>query len=215
MNQNKIVKFSCSKDANINLKVIEGHFATPYSHISHYLDMTSMKTRQNEAERIAVVMKDYYNSMDKPIDTIICMDGTEVIGAFLASELSKAGVLSTNAHKTIYVLSPEFDSRGLMFFRDNVKHEIKNKNVLILLPTATTGATIKNCLECVSYYGGTVQGISAIFSAVSEINGQHVDALFTPNDITMYRSYNAAVCPMCQSGQKLEAIVNGYGYSLL
>ena len=47
--------------------------------------------------------------MDKPIDTIVCLDGCEVIGAFLASELSRSGVLSTNAHKTIYVVTPEFN----------------------------------------------------------------------------------------------------------
>ena len=52
--------------------------------------MTTMKTRQNEAERIAIAMKDYYNVMDKPIDTIVCLDGCEVIGAFLASELSRS-----------------------------------------------------------------------------------------------------------------------------
>lgn len=78
-------------------------------------------------------MKDYYNVMDKPIDTIVCLDGCEVIGAFLASELSRSGVLSTNAHKTIYVVTPEFNSNGQMIFRDNLKPEIYGKNVLLLL----------------------------------------------------------------------------------
>ena len=72
-------------------------------------------------------MKDYYNVMDKPIDTIACLDGCEVIGAFLASELSRSGVLSTNAHKTIYVVTPEFNSNGQMIFRDNLKPEIYGK----------------------------------------------------------------------------------------
>ena len=117
MIKNKIVKYYARKDSNIALKVIPGHFVTNHSHLNYYLDMTTMKTRQNEAERIAIAMKDYYNVMDKPIDTIVCLDGCEVIGAFLASELSRAGVLSTNAHKTIYVVTPEFNSNGQMIFR--------------------------------------------------------------------------------------------------
>ena len=84
MIKNKIVKYYARKDSNIALKVIPGHFVTNHSHLNYYLDMTTMKTRQNEAERIAIAMKDYYNVMDKPIDTIVCLDGCEVIGAFLA-----------------------------------------------------------------------------------------------------------------------------------
>lgn len=215
MEESRIVKYYSVKDPRIAIKVIEGHFATPHSHVSHYLDMTTMKTRQNEAERIAVAMKDYYNAMGKPIDTIVCMDGTEVIGAFLASELSKAGVLSMNAHKTIYVVSPEFDSNGLMIFRDNLKHEIENRNVLLLLASASTGKTVRSSLECIQYYGGTVQGISAIFSAVDNVDGYNIDCLFKSSDIPAYNTYSSHDCPMCKAAKKVEAIVNGHGYSLL
>ena len=74
MIKNKIVKYYARKDSNIALKVIPGHFVTNHSHLNYYLDMTTMKTRQNEAERIAIAMKDYYNVMDKPIDTIVCLE---------------------------------------------------------------------------------------------------------------------------------------------
>ena len=35
------------------------------------------------------------------VDTIVCIDGCEIIGAFLAEELTRAGVYSRNAHQTI------------------------------------------------------------------------------------------------------------------
>lgn len=124
--------------------------------------MTTMKTRQNEAERIAIAMKDYYNVMDKPIDTIVCLDGCEVIGAFLASELSRAGVLSTNAHKTIYVVTPEFNSNGQMIFRDNLKPEIYGKNVLLLLASATTGKLSATALNA--------SNITVAFFRVSQLS---------------------------------------------
>ena len=213
MIKNKIVKYYARKDSNIALKVIPGHFVTNHSHLNYYLDMTTMKTRQNEAERIAIAMKDYYNVMDKPIDTIVCLDGCEVIGAFLASELSRAGVLSTNAHKTIYVVTPEFNSNGQMIFRDNLKPEIYGKNVLLLLASATTGKTVRNSIECIEYYGGILQGISAIFSAVDSINGHRIDALFRADDSPNYEAFTHSDCPMCKEGKPVEALVNGYGYS--
>ena len=151
--------------------------------------------------------------MDKPIDIIVCLDGCEVIGAFLASELSRSGVLSTNAHKTIYVVTPEFNSNGQMIFRDNLKPEIYGKNVLLLLASATTGKTVRNSIECIEYYGGILQGISAIFSAVDSINGHRIDALFRADDIPNYEAFAHSDCPMCKEGKPVEALVNGYGYS--
>ena len=41
------------------------------------------------------------------MDTIVCMDGTEVIGAFLAEEFEKEDMASTNRHETIYVVLRE------------------------------------------------------------------------------------------------------------
>jgi orotate phosphoribosyltransferase len=215
MIKNRIIKYYARKDSNIALKVIPGHFATTHSHLNYYLDMTTMKTRANEAERIAIAMKDYYNVMGKPIDTIVCLDGCEVIGAFLASELARAGILSMNAHKTIYVVTPEFNPNGQMIFRDNLKPEILGKNVLLLLASATTGNTVKNSIECIEYYGGILQGISAIFSNVDSIGGHRIDALFRGDDIPNYSAYVHNDCPMCKDGNPVEALVNGYGYSQL
>ena len=61
MIQSRIVKYYAKKDPNIAIKEIPGHFVSTHSHLNNYLDMTTMKTRQNEAERIAIAMKDYYN----------------------------------------------------------------------------------------------------------------------------------------------------------
>ena len=104
--EERMFKVYASGDEKIQLKVIPGHFATPQSHISHYLEMTTMKTRCAEASRIAKYLSTKYET-STPVDSIICLDGLEVVGAFLAEELAKAGVLSMNAHKTIYIVTPE------------------------------------------------------------------------------------------------------------
>ena len=66
--------------------------------------MTTLKTRLSEAQEIAKHLAERF-LFDKVVDTIVCLEGTQVIGAYLAEELTRAGVLSTNAHKTIYVIT--------------------------------------------------------------------------------------------------------------
>ena len=152
-------KMRSRKFPDVIMKVIPGHFVTPNSHINYYIDMTTMKTRQSEAKAAARAMASTY-AATTIVDTIVCMDGMEVIGAYLADELTQAGIMSMNAHKTIYVYSPEFDNRGQMIFRENSEMMIKGKHVLLLLASATTGQTILRAGESIDYYGGTVVGIT-------------------------------------------------------
>lgn len=208
----KAIKISAKSNSKINLKVLQGHFATSHSHINHYMDMTTLKVRQKEALEVAKTMaKEYQYS--KPIDTIVCMDGCEIIGSFLAEELSKNGIKSLNQHDSLYVVTPEFDSNGQMIFRDNIQPMVRDKNILLLLASATTGKTIARSLECIRYYGGTIQGISAIFSAAKEIYGEPVHSIFTADDMPDYQTFSQEECPHCKNKEKIDAIVNGFGYS--
>lgn len=209
--ESRAIKFNAPMNNNIALKVIPGHFATNYSHINYYIDMTSLKTRQNEAAEVAKSLAHSFSN-DVIIDTIVCMDGCEVIGGFLAMELSNAGILSMNAHKTIYIISPEYNSNGQMIFRENNQPAIVGKNILLLVASVTTGSTIGKCLECIQYYGGNIQGIAAIFSMLDKIDGVRIDTIFKEKDIPGYKNYNITECPFCKAKQKVEAIVNGYGY---
>jgi len=209
--ETRAIKIYAPMNKKINLKVIPGHFATSSSHINLYIDLTTMKSRQSEAaDAAAVIAKQYINNV--AVDTIVCLDGCEVIGAFLAEELSKAGIRSMNAHQTIYIITPEFNTNGQMIFRQNNQPAIYGKHVLLLAASVTTGDTIRKCMECIQYYGGNVQGISAIFSAVDNLDGINVNSIFKAKDLPDYKSYNINECPLCKVKQRLEAIVDSCGY---
>ena len=212
--ENQWMKIYSKYNNMVSINVIPGHFATNHSHITHYIDMSILKSRQSMARAAAKSIASEYMA-STVIDTIVCMDGTEVIGSYLAEELTDSGIMSMNQHKAMYVVTPEFNSVGQMIFRDNLQPMIKGKHILFLLASATTGRTIERSLECVSYYGGIVAGISAIFSANEEIAGQKIHTLFQIEDIPEYKTYPHNACPFCQAGKKIEAIVNSYGYSKL
>ena len=207
-------KMYSKRHTEVFMKIVPGHFVTPNSHINYYIDMTTMKTRMTEAQNTAKALAEAYASTTV-VDTIICMDNTEVIGAYLAEYLTGAGVLSKNAHRTIYVISPEYDLSGQMIFRENMQMMVRGKNVLFLLASTTTGTTLARAIQSVKYYGGYVSGISAIFSVVSKIFGYPVHALFSKADLVDYKTYKAEDCPLCKAGVPVDAIANGYGYSRL
>ena len=212
--ENRYTKLPSRVNPNANIRIIPGHFATTHSHINTYVDMTILKSRRSEAEAAAQVLARRYTN-NTYIDTIVCMDGCEVIGAYLADELTHAGIMSLNQHNTMYIASPEINPGGQLIFRDNMQIMIKGKHCLLLLASATTGRTIARAMQCIEYYGGRIAGVSAIFSASKNVNGVEVDSIFNDDDIPNYQAYEPSSCPLCAQGKRLDAIVNSYGYSSL
>ena len=202
------------RHGNVPLRVARGHFATNHSHINYYIDITYQKTRLSEAKDTArQLVKHFIN--DTPVDTILCLDGTAVLGTCVAEELTKSGFHTINAHQTIYVVEPEYNANSQIIFRDNVQPMLRNKHVLILMASVTTGFTANRSMEAINYYGGKVAGIAAIYSAVDKVAGQNVRSVYSVKDIPDYSSYDYKDCPYCKQGRRIEALVNSFGYSAL
>lgn len=210
--EERMFKIYSPENNKVVLKVIPGHFVTSHSHINYYMDMTTLQARQNEAEGVARLLASKYENTTM-VDTIVCLNNCQVIGAYFAKELTKSGICCMNAHETIYITSPEKDINGQMIFRDNAKMMIANKNVLILSTSITTGVTLDKAINSVEYYGGRVQGIASVYSFISKARGIKVNSVFCGKDLTGYASYESDNCPMCKAKQKIDAIVNGHGYS--
>lgn len=199
---------------SLPLKVTRGHFATNHSHTNYYIDLTTVKTRASEAHMVAAKLVERY-LFGLVVDTIICDEGTEVIGAFVAEELTKSGAMNTNAHKTIYIIKPEFNSNSQIIFRDNIKPMVRGKNVLILEGSVSTGKSINKVIEAVKYYGGKLSGVSAVFSAITSYNGIPVVSVYGTNDLPDYAYADYNDCPLCKAGKPIDGLVNSFGISMI
>ena len=203
-----------TKHRNLFLRVSKGHFATSHSHINYYIDVTTQKTRLAEAQAVADELVSYYNQ-NTIVDTVLCLDGTEVIGTCLAEELTREGYANINAHQTVYVVTPEHTVGSQLLFRDNIVPTIVGKHVLVLAASVTTGYTAQAAVEAIQYYGGTVVGVCAIFSTAESCMGYPVQSIFSTKDLSDYASYVSHECPLCKAGKKVDALVNSFGYSKL
>ena len=199
---------------NVPLRYARGHFATNHSHINYYIDITYEKTRLSTAKDSARQLVSHFIN-NTPVDTILCLDGTAVLGACVAEELTKVGFRTINAHQTLYVIEPEYNSNSQIIFRENIQPMIRNKHVLVLMASVTTGYTAGKSVEAIQYYGGNVAGVAAIYRAVDEVAGYPVRSVYSVEDLPDYASYDYRECPYCKQGVRLDALVNSFGYSKL
>ncbi len=197
-----------STKGNVKLRAAKGHFATNHSHINYFIDTITQKTRLAEAKAVARELA--FQFYGDKIDTILCLDGMTLVGAYLADALSASG-------RDIAVIEPEYNSSAQMTFRDNIQPLIRQKNVLILMASITTGFTAKRGIQGTKYYNGNVVGVAGLYRAVEELEYKNVKlaTVFAPDDLPNYESYDHNDCPYCNDGRKLDALVNSHGYTKL
>ena len=198
---------------DVTLRVAQGHFATRHSHINYFIDVTRQQSCLQEAEAVAQQLAQRLPYA--VVDTILCMDGTRVIGTCLARRLTQEGYGSVNQGKEIYLLRENVSSGGQLIFRDNARFRLEDKNVLVLLASITTGSTVEKAMRCVCYYGGSVAGVASIYSHLEEIGGVKVVSLFNTGDLPGYASHSPEECPLCKQGLEVDAVVDKFGYSAL
>ena len=177
----RAIEIQSKRNKKMAIKVVPGHFVTSHSHVNYYVDMTAIKTSSTIAKEAASLLAQEY-MMGTNIDTIVCLEGTEMLGAFLAQALSDASIPVLNAGHDINVITPELNASNQMIFRDNTQKKIWGKDVLLLMASVSTGKTINRAVECLQYYSGKLVAIAAIFSAAAESRGIKINSIFSPND---------------------------------
>ena len=209
-----IIKIKTNVD-NLYLRVAKGHFASPHAHSNYYIDVAAQKSRLTEAKAVARELCSRYNYLNTIVDTVLCLDGTEVVGTCLANELTKNSFANINAHQTVYVVTPEITNGSQMLFRDNIVPMIKGKHVLVLAVSVASGATALSAIDAVRYYGGEVVGIASIFATAKECGDYKVNSVFNPKDLDGYFSVPSHECPLCKEKKKIDALINCHGFSKL
>ena len=203
-----------SNSPDLYLDIYKGHFATSHSHMNYYIDIASNKSNLREASAVAKALAEHFR-FSSAVDTILCLDNMEVIGTCLAGALTAPDRFNVNAGGNIYVLTPERNAGGQLFFRDNTASMISGKSVLILAASVVTGYTAQSAVEAIRYYGGNAIGVCSIFATITECDSIPVRSVFDPNDLEGYVSSPAHTCPMCMRGEKITALVNCFGCSVL
>ena len=210
--ENNAFSISLTKNPAITIDIISGHFTTNNVHTNNYLDVSALKSNTAIAKDVAREIAIPYLSSTL-IDTIVCMEKMEVVGAYVAQELVQEGTSVMNTGNAIYVVSPINNAYGKLVFPDSAVKWVSGKNILLLFATVSSGRSLNIALECINYYGGNIVGISTLYRASQVKAVNEVHCLFTSDDIPGYKLSSASECEMCKNGQKLDAIISSEGYT--
>jgi len=210
--EDKAYSVSLAKNPIITINIIPGHFTTNNVHSNNYLDFSGLKCNSSVARDVARELAIPYLSTTI-VDTIVCMEKMSVVGAYLAEELLQEGTSVINAGGLIHVISPMNNAHGNWVFPNNRMEWINGKNILVLTATVSSGRAINSMLECITYYGGKLAGISALYVSSPEAHRQQINTLFTAEDIPGYKLFHTNECELCKAGIKLDAIVSSEGYT--
>ena len=142
--KNNVIRSRLNSKLEVSLTM--GHFATRHSHNSHYIDITRMKHEHTMAREAAITLAERY-AYEKGVDTIVCLDGSEVIGAFLARHLAKNTLFAVNGSKNINIVSRTNISYLLhsFFYAFSYGYLISTSNFLYL--KNNTGLTLISCIR--------------------------------------------------------------------
>lgn len=208
----KSFSISLPRNLAISMNVVPGHFTTNHFHLSHYLDLDNLKTSSSLARKVAKELSFPYLATTL-IDTIVCMEGTELIGAYLAEELTQKGTTAINQGREVFVVKPMNNVNRQLTFQSNLQKLITDQRVLLLVTSISSGSTLKSAQEVLNYYGANLVGVSSLFNAMPDSQEQDINTLFTQDDVSNYRMYKASDCELCKAGRKLDAIIIQGGYT--
>ena len=117
----RLVDLRSTKNPKARIKIMKGHFATSHSHINTYIDMSTVKVRHNNCRETAKVFADEF-AHTTMVDTIVCLEETDTIGAFMAEQLADVSIHSLSHGNNISIVSPEYHD----FLRMIEYHSIMN-----------------------------------------------------------------------------------------
>lgn len=167
----KNIELHSAVDAGVTILVEgKGH--------SKSFDMTDVKTQISQAKAAGKILAGYF--INTPVDTIISLGATNIIGAFMAEYLMHSGA---NTKQDICVIDPDiFD--GKIVLGEVYLPKIMNCHVLILKDNVTE-KEIKRDVESVKHYGGHLVGIAGIYGNEVEL-GVPFEKIFEERDILRY-----------------------------
>ena len=157
------VTVTAKGNRKIRLNIYPGHYATSHAHVDNYFSMTEVRTDCGMAAEAAVMLAAHFRYT--PVDTVISLEYTQIIGAFVAMRLCAPG-RDINSGADIHVVTPQVNSNNQLTFSSDMQPYVTGKNVLLLLSTVSTGRSLARAVECIRYYGGNLAGIASIFSAI-------------------------------------------------
>ncbi len=174
--------------------VTDSHFVgTQGRHMPAYINKDALLPHTNKVSKIGKLFAEKFKN--KNIEVVVSPAVAGIpFSQWTAHHLSKISgreVLSVFTEKTL-------DNNQI--FKRGYDAVVKNKRVLVIEDTTTTGSSVKKVIHSVKKAGGKVVAVGVIINRDKNVNTKSIGAPFSYLGFFDIASYDARTCPLCKSG---------------
>lgn len=177
-------------------------------HFDTYINKDALFPHTEETSSIGKLFAEKYK--DKNIDIVVA----PALGGVILSQWTAHHLTQLTGEKVFGIYTQKTDDNEQILTR-GYESMVKDKRVLVIEDTTTTGSSVMKVVEAVEKAGGTITGVCVMVN--TDPDGIHSEALGIPFDsLCELRvvKYYPQDCPMCQKGMPVNTRV-GHGKKFL
>lgn len=179
---------------NAGAIITDSHFVgTQGRHMPAYVNKDALLPHTNKVSKIGKLFAQKFKNKNIEIVVSPAVAGIPFSQwtAYHLSKIYKKEVLSVFTEKT---------SENDQIFKRGYDAVVKNKRVLIIEDTTTTGSSVKKVIRSVKKAHGKVVAVGVIINRDKKVNTKSIGAPFASLGFFQIPSYSQGNCPLCQAG---------------
>lgn len=181
------------------------HFVgTSGLHFDTYVNKDALYPHTVETSAVCKMFAEAYK--DKNIDVVV----GPALGGIILSQWTAYHLTQLTGKEVLSLYTEKTPEKDLVFTRGYDKYVV-GKQVLVVEDITTTGGSVEKVIKSVKAAGGMVAGVGVMVNKnPSQVTSQSLGAPFMALSEYPVVTYEAGVCPLCQSGVPVNITV-GHG----
>lgn len=162
-------------------------------HMSAYINKDKLTAHPKQTSLIGKLFADKFKN--KKIEAVVA----PAVGGIPLSQWT-AYHLSRISGKDVLSLYTEKTSDNNQVLKRGYENLVKNKRVLVVEDTTTTGGSVKKVIRSVKKAGGKVMAVGVMINRDSKmVNSKSIGALFSSLAVFEAPSWEGKNCPLCKA----------------
>ena len=187
----------------------DGHFVgTSGLHFSTYVNKDFLYPHTKETSEVCKLFAEKYK--DANIEVVV----GPALGGIILSQWTAHHLSEISGKEVLGIYTEKSSDGGQIFTRGYDQYVKDGKRVLIVEDIITTGGSILKTIEAVKNIGGNIVGACAMVNKNSNLDKSIFGVPFDTLAESFVETYEANVCPLCQSNTPINTNV-GHGKKYL
>ncbi|MDD2955337.1 MAG: hypothetical protein PHD67_03355 [Oscillospiraceae bacterium] len=181
--------------SGLYLTVTREHAAEPGCHMNRRVGTAGLRHSGKLAREAARLLAAPYQA-GALVELILCEQGCEVVGSFLACELSGGNALSLNRGCDIRVAAFRWEEERPVLLEPE---PLSGQSVLLLADRLFPPDKALCCAQWAAAQEAALSGVCALFGTPGKVGWRRVHCLFSAVEVPGFHFWPEEECPLCRA----------------